>query len=172
MKKILLCFVVSASIFACTNPASKEAVTTAEKPGVIEHIYKPIYTDTFKIGDQQNVLVAEKMHQAMFAKDFKQVGEYLSDSTVFNLEDGSKIKGKAAVLAYMEANFSQVNIKNYRLIADMPIVGANGHQWVFVFDAGDVETPDGKTTKYEWMDAVRFENGKVVQFEGFAKSPK
>ena len=48
----------------------------------------------------------------------------------------------------------------------------NGHQWVSVWDEADVETPDGKTIKFQWMDAFRFDNGKIVYFNGFVKSPK
>lgn len=172
MKKLLLCITATATLFACTNPTTKETASTEKQAPAIEHVFKPTYTDNFKIGDQKNVLIAEQMHQAMFDKNFQKVGELLSDTTVFYMEDGSKLAGKAAVLDFMEKNFSQMNMKNYKIIADMPIVGENGHQWVFIFDVADVETPDGKTTKYEWMDAIRFDNGKVVEFDGFVKSPK
>jgi ketosteroid isomerase-like protein len=54
----------------------------------------------------------------------------------------------------------------------MPVVGENGHQWVDIWDEGDVVMPDGKTQKYQWMDAFRFEGGKIVHFVGFGKAVK
>jgi hypothetical protein len=172
MKNLLLGFLVSASLFACTNPTTKESVGTEQQATTINHIFKPTYTDNFKIGDQKNVLIAEELHQAIFAKDFNKISEYLSDTVLFNMEDGSTIKGKKAGLEFMEKAFSQMNIKNYSLTGAVPIVGENGHEWVIMFDKADVETPDGKTQKVEWMDSFRFENGKVVHLNGFAKSPK
>lgn len=172
MKKIVLGLLVSTSLVACKNVETKETVTTEQAPAAIEHIYKPTYTDNFKIGDQKNVLIVEELHQAMFAKDFKKIGEYLSDTVVFDLEDGSTVKGKEASLAYMEKAFAELNIKNYSLTGAVPIVGENGHQWVIMFDKADIETPDGKTQKVSWVDAFRFEAGKVVHMNGYAKSPQ
>ncbi|MFZ9743869.1 MAG: nuclear transport factor 2 family protein [Chitinophagaceae bacterium] len=172
MKKILLGVLVSASIFACKNSETKEIVTTEQAPATIEHIYKPTYTDNFKIGDQKNVLIAEQMHQAIFAKDFKKIAEFLSDTVLFSMEDGTTIKGKEAGLAYMEKAFAGMNVKNYSMTGEVPIVGENGHQWVIMFDRAEVETPDGKTQTIEWVDSFRFLDGKVVHMNGYAKSPK
>ena len=172
MKKLILSLLVSASLMACTNPTAKESTSTDENSSTIEHIYKPTYADNVKIGDQKNVLLAEQLHQAMFAKDFKTVADFLVDTVVFNMEDGSTLKGKTAVLDFVEKNFSQINIKNFKIVAIFPTTGDNGHQWVHIWDEADVETPDGKTTKFQWMDAFRFENGKIVYFNGFVKSPK
>ena len=172
MKKLLLCLLVSASIVACKSPAAKETTSTDTEATKIEHIFKPAYVDNVKIGDQKNVLLVEQLHQAMFAKDFKTVGDFLVDTVVFDLEDGSILKGKAAVLDFVEKNFSQINIKNFKIVAIFPTVADNGHQWVSVWDEADVETPDGKTTKFKWMDTFRFENGKIVYFNGYVKSPK
>jgi ketosteroid isomerase-like protein len=172
MKKLILSLLVSASLMACTSPTAKESTSTDENSSTVEHIFKPTYVDNVKIGDQKNVLLVEQLHQAMFAKDFKTVGDFLVDTVVFDLEDGSRLKGKAAVLDFVEKNFSQINIKNFKITAIFPTVGDNGHQWVSVWDEADVETPDGKTIKFQWMDAFRFENGKIVYFNGFVKSPK
>jgi ketosteroid isomerase-like protein len=172
MKKLILSLLVSASLMACTNQTAKETASTDENSSTVEHIFKPTYVDNVKIGDQKNVLLVEQLHQAMFAKDFKTVGDFLVDTVVFDLEDGSRLKGKAAVLDFVEKNFSQINIKNFKITAIFPTVGDNGHQWVSVWDEADVETPDGKTIKFQWMDAFRFENGKIVYFNGFVKSPK
>lgn len=172
MKKTIFTVALVVTLFACTNSSSKQDAATGETPTPIEHIYKPTYTDNFKIGDQKNVLLAEQLHQAIFAKDFAKIEEALVDTVLFNMEDGSIIKGKAAAMEYMKNAFSQMTIKNYSLTGAVPIVGENGHQWVIMFDKADVETPDGKTQKVEWMDSFRFENGKVVHMNGYVKSPK
>jgi predicted SnoaL-like aldol condensation-catalyzing enzyme len=172
MKKVFLGLLVVASFAACTNADKKTTETAEATTEKVEHLYKPTYTDNFKMGDQKNVLLAEQLHQAMFAKDFKTVGDFFVDTVVFNMEDGSTLKGKTAVLDFVEKNFSQINIKNFKIVAIFPTTGDNGHQWVHIWDEADVETPDGKTTKFQWMDAFRFDNGKIVYFNGFVKSPK
>ena len=126
---------VSGYMFACKNTETKQVVTTEQAPAAIEHIYKPTYTDNFKIGDQNNVLIAEQMHQAMFAKDFKKIGEFLSDTVLFNMEDGSTIKGKEAGLAYMEKAFAGMNVKNYSMTGAVPIDRKStrpnsSHEWI------------------------------------------
>lgn len=166
MKKLLLSILASAALFACSE-AKKEETATA-----VEHIYKPTYTDNFKIGDQKNVLLAEQIHQAIFAKDFKKLEEAISDTAVFNNEDGSVLKGKVAIIDFMKKNFSAINIKNFKIIGIIPTVGENGHQWVNIWDQADVELPDGSIQKLLWFDAFRFENGKVVYFDGFVKPRK
>ncbi len=170
MKKLILCFLVSASMFACTTKETKTE-TTEQKPAAVEHIYKPTYTDNFKIGGEGNILLAEKFHQAMVGKDFKQLGEFLADTAVFDMEDGSTLKGKDSIMKFVEANFSKINIKNYKQAVILPVVGENGHEWVLVWDEADVEV-EGKTTRVVWQDAFRFSNGKIVHMNGFGKYPK
>lgn len=172
MKKLLFCATALSTLFACTNPTAKENTPTEAKAPAIEHIFKPTYTDNFKIGDSKNVLLAEQVHQAMFDKDFKKVADFIVDTVVFHMEDGSTIKGKADALAYMEKSFSQINIKNYKIAAIIPVVGENGDQWVLIFDEADIETPDGKSQKVQWMDSFQYKDGKIVRVNGYAKSPK
>ena len=59
MKKVALSILAAAALFACSEAKKEETASP------IEHIYKPTYTDNFKIGDQKNVLLAEKFHPEM-----------------------------------------------------------------------------------------------------------
>jgi predicted SnoaL-like aldol condensation-catalyzing enzyme len=170
MKKLLLCFLVSASLIACSNQETKTE-TAEQKSATVEHIFKPTYTDNFKIGGEGNVLLVEKFHQAIFAKDFKQMGEFLADTAIFNLDDGTVINGKDSMVKYAEKNFSKLNIINYNQLVSLPVVADNGHEWVLVWDEADLEV-DGKSTKVLWQDAFRVSNGKIVVMNGFAKYPK
>lgn len=111
MKKLLLGITAITIFISCKNPTAKENTSTEQQTPAIEHIYKPTYTDNFKIGDQKNVLLAEQLHQAIFAKDFNKIGESLADTVLFNMEDGSTIKGKEAALEYMTKAFSEITIK-------------------------------------------------------------
>jgi len=170
MKKLLLCFLVSASLIACTNQETK--TETAElKSATVEHIFKPTYTDNFKIGGEGNVLIAEKFHQAIFAKDFKTLASFIADTAKFWMEDGTTINGKDSMMKFVEANFSKINFKNYKQAVSIPVVGENGHEWVLIWDEADVEA-DGKTTRVLWQDGFRFSNGKIVVMNGFVKYPK
>jgi len=171
MKKLFVFFFAATSLLACKTEEKKTA-TAEQKPSTAEHMYKPTYTDNFKIGDQKNVLLAEQFHEAVFAKDYAKLGTFLVDTAVFYNEDGTTLKGKAALIDFMQKNYSKLNFKNYKVGVSIPVVGENGHEWVLMWDEADVETPDGKTQNYKWMDAYRFENGKVVAFNGFGKSPK
>ena len=171
MKKVLLGFLVSASLIACTDAAKKTEIAE-QKATTIEHIYKPTYTDNFKIGDQKNVLLAEQFHKLLFEKNFKEAGDMISDTAHFNNEDGSTLQGKAAILDFMEKSFSGITFKDYKIAAILPVVGENGHQWVDVWDEAELVTPDGKSQKYQWQDAFRFEGEKIVHFIGFGKAVK
>ena len=166
MKKVVLSIVVAAALFACSE-AKKEETSSS-----VEHIYKPTYTDNFKIGDPKNVLLAEQFHKYLFEKDFKKAGEALSDTALFHNEDGTSIKGKAAILDFMEKSFTPLSFKNYEIVAIIPTEGENGHQWVNVWDKADIVLPDGKIQKMVWVDSFRFQDGKIVMFEGFGKTPK
>jgi len=170
MKKLLLCFLVSASLIACTNQETKTE-TAVLKSVTVEHIFKPTYTDNFKIGGEGNVLIAEKFHQAIFAKDFKTLASFIADTAKFWMEDGTTINGKDSMMKFVEANFSKINFKNYKQAVSIPVVGENGHEWVLIWDEADVEA-DGKTTRVLWQDGFRFSNGKIVVMNGFVKYPK
>ena len=170
MKNLLLFFFAASSLVACKNTETKTE-TAEQKPAAVEHIYKPTYTDNFKIGDQNNVLLAEKFHQAMFAKDFKQLSEFIADTAVFYMEDGSVIKGKDTLMKYVEDNFSKVNFNNFKEVVSIPVVGENGHEWVLIWDEADVEI-DGKTQKVQWQDGFRYDQGKIVAMNGFVRYPK
>ena len=168
MKKILLLVFLGAFI-ACTN---QETEQTKSEPASVDKLFKPTYTDNFKIGDPENILIVEKMHQGIISKDFEMVGEFLTDDVSFYMEDVATIEGKSALLDFMETNFTQITLKNYSVGVSISVVGENGHEWVLMWDQADIETPDGNLQKVDWMDAFRLENGKIVAMNGFVKSPK
>jgi hypothetical protein len=171
MKKLVVGVFVVASLIACTN-TEKKTEMASQKMDTIAHIYKPAYTDNFKIGDAKNVLLAEQFHKAVFEKDLKQIGEMIADTAVFYMEDGTVLKGKDTLVAYIGKNFLPLTFNNFKIDAIIPVVGENGHQWVDIWDEADITTPDGKSQKYNWMDAYRYENGKIVEFIGYGKAIK
>jgi len=172
MKKVFLFVLVAASLVACTSADKKTTETAEATTEKIEHLYKPTYTDNFKMGDQKNVLLAEQFHKVVFEKNFKAAGDMMSDTALMNAEDGSVVRGKDSIIAYMEKAFNGVTISNYQIVGIFPVVGENGHQWVDIWDEADLVFADGKTQKVQWMDAFRYENGKIVHFVGFGKAVK
>jgi predicted SnoaL-like aldol condensation-catalyzing enzyme len=172
MKKVFLGLLVVASFAACTNADKKTTETVEATTEKVEHLYKPTYTDNFKMGDQKNVLLAEQFHKVLFEKDFKAAADMMSDTALMNAEDGSVVKGKDSIIAYMEKNFNGVTFTNYSIVGIFAVVGENGHQWVDMWDEADVVMADGKTQKVQWMDAFRFVDGKIVHFAGFVKAVK
>ena len=170
MKKLFVCFFAATSLIACKSE-EKKTETAEQKSATVEHIFKPTYTDNFKIGGEGNVLIAEKFHQAIFAKDFKTLASFIADTAKFWMDDGTTINGKDSMMKFVEANFSKINVKNYKQAVSIPVVGENGHEWVLIWDEADVEA-DGKTTRVLWQDGFRFSNGKIVVMNGFVKYPK
>ncbi len=171
MKKIFVCFLAAGSLLACKNEEKKTEVAE-QNSATIEHIYKPTYIDNFKMGDPKNVLLVENFHKQLFEKNFKAAGELISDTVHFNNDDGSILNGKAAVLDFMEKNFSGITFKDYKISAIISVVGDNGHQWVDVWDEAELVTPDGKSQKLQWVDAFRIDNGKIVNFHGYVRPVK
>ena len=172
MKKVFLGLLVVASFAACTNADKKTTETAEATSEKVEHLYKPTYTDNFKMGDQKNVLLAEQFHKSIIEKNFTAVGDMMSDTALMNAEDGSTVKGKAAIMEYLEKSMNGLTLTNYQIAGIFAVVGENGHQWVDIWDEADVVMADGKTQKVQWMDAFRFEGGKVVHFVGFSKAVK
>jgi len=168
MKKLLLISI----LFALISCANQEAESKKTDSNRVDKFFKPTYTDNFRIGDPENILIIEKMHQSMISKDFEAVGELIADDAVFYMEDGATIEGKSALLQFMNENFSQITLKNYSVAVSISVVGENGHEWVLMWDQADIEMPDGNIQKADWMDAFQLENGKIVTMNGFVKSPK
>ena len=172
MKKVFLGLLVIASFAACKSTETKPTETVEASSEKVEHLYKPTYTDNFKIGDQTNVLLAEQFHKLIFEKDFKAVAEMMSDTATYNVEDGSVLKGKAAIMEFVEKSLGAVTITNYQITAIFPVVGENGHQWVDIWDEAELVFADGKSQKYQWVDSFRFLDGKIVFFNGFGRAAK
>ena len=168
MKNLLLLSFILA-IFSCVNQQTEPRKTDST---TVDKIFKPTYTDNFKIGNPNNILIIEKMHQGVISKDFEAVGELMADDAVFYMEDGATIDGKSALLQFMNENFSQITLKNYSVSVSISVIGENGDEWVLMWDQADIEMPDGTIQKVDWMDAFQIENGKIVAMNGFVKSPK
>ena len=166
MKKLL----ILSLLFAFSSCANQETQKTESTE--VDKIFKPTYTDNFKIGDPENILLIEKMHQSMISKDFDAIGEFLADYAIFYMEDGATIEGKSALLQFMGENFSQITLKNYSVGVSISVIGENGDEWVLMWDQADIELPDGSVQKLDWMDAFQLENGKIVAMNGFVKSPR
>ena len=168
MKK-LLPLALMIMFFSCTNQKAEQLKSDS---ATIDKLFKPTYTDNFKIGNPENILLIEKMHQGMISKDFELVGELIDENAIFYMEDGATIQGKQAMLNFMEANFTQITLKNYSVGVSIAVVGENGDEWVLMWDTADIETPDGNTQKVDWMYAFQIADGKIVGMNGFVKSPK
>jgi limonene-1,2-epoxide hydrolase len=166
MKKLL----ILSLLFAFSSCANQETQKTESTE--VDKIFKPTYTDNFKIGDPENILLIEKMHQGMISKDFEAVVELVADDAIFYMEDGATIEGKSALLEFMGENFSQITLQNYSVGVSISVIGENGEEWVLMWDQADIKMPDGSIQKVDWMDAFQIENGKIVAMNGFVKSPK
>ena len=168
MKKLLLI----PFLFAFVSCANQQTELKKTDSTTVDKLFKPTYTDNFSIGNPENILIIERMHQGVISKDFEAVAELVADDAVFYMEDGATMEGKSALLEFMGENFSKITLKNYSVGVSISVIGENGDEWVLMWDQADIEMPDGTIQKVDWMDAFQLENGKIVAMNGFVKSPK
>ena len=131
-------------------------------------IYEATYEDSFTMGDEEKVLLVQEMHKFIIAKEYDKVANYLSDDVVFNLEDGSSIKGKETVIKFIYDNYSIADIKDYQVAVNFAVKGDNGDEWVLLWDIGKVVTAEG-TASTDWMESFQFDGDKIIQMNQFSK---
>ena len=96
------------------------------------------------MGNPENVLLVQKMHELTLSKKFDEVYSRFSDSVVFRNADGSTTEGIAAVKEVMETVYSKLTFENYRVGVNLAVTGDNGDEWVLLWDGVDILSPDGK----------------------------
>lgn len=121
------------------------------------------------MGNPENVLLVQKMHELILAKQFDEVYGLFSDSVVFRNADGSTTDGIAAVNEVMETDYSEVTFENYRVGVNLVVTGNNGDEWVLLWDQVDVISLEGKKTSELYMEAFMIVEGKIVLMNQFAK---
>lgn len=121
------------------------------------------------MGNPENVLLVQKMHELILAKQFDEVYGLFSDSVVFRNADGSTTDGIAAVNEVMETDYSEVTFENYRVGVNLAVTGNNGDEWVLLWDQVDVISLEGKKTSELYMEAFMIVEGKIVLMNQFAK---
>ena len=155
MKSTLFNYCICA-LFAC-NPTAEPKNEQASRKNAVEnktdYIYEATYLDQFEMGNPENVLLVQKMHELILAKKFDEVYSLFSDSVVFRNADGSTTEGIAAVKEVMETVYSKVTFENYRVGVNLAVTGDNGDEWVLLWDQVDVISPEGKKTSELYMEA-------------------
>lgn len=121
------------------------------------------------MGNPENVLLVQKMHELILAKQFDEVYGLFSDSVVFRNADGSTTDGIAAVNEVMETDYSEVTFENYRVGVNLAVTGNNGDEWVLLWDQVDVISLEGKKTSELYMEAFMIVEGKIVLRNQFVK---
>lgn len=121
------------------------------------------------MGNPENVLLVQKMHELILAKQFDEVYGLFSDSVVFRNADGSTTDGIAAVNEVMETDYSEVTFENYRVGVNLVVTGNNGDEWVLLWDQVDVISLEGKKTSELYMEAFMIVEGKIVLRNQFVK---
>lgn len=148
-EKIAFGLVLATLLVACKNNEEKVVTNEQASTDSIQHLYKPMYTDNWKIGDKKNVLLAEELYKYFIAKDFEGIGNLIADLDTVSNDDGTTIKGKAAILDLFKKIFSEISLKNFKVGVIFPVIGENRHQWVCIWDEVDVETADGRSQKIQ-----------------------
>lgn len=166
MKKALLLSIVL--FISCGQPQQKESVASKK----VDYIYEATYLDDFKIGDPALVVKVQEMHQYLIKKDYEMAGNYLADNVVFSLEDGSILEGKEKCMQFMIEEYSSIEIQDYKIAVNLAVTGDNGHEWVLLWDNANIVSQDGVSSGFNWMEAFRLENGKIIRMNQFSKPRK
>ena len=160
------------ALYAC-NPTAKQKNKQAPEKNPVEnktdYIYEATYLDQFEMGNPENVLLVQKMHELILSKKFDEVYSRFSDSVVFRNADGSTTEGIAAVKEVMETVYSKLTFENYRVGVNLAVTGYNGDEWVLLWDGVDILSPDGKRTSELYVEAFMIVDGKIVLMNQFAK---
>ena len=165
MKNTIITVLFVATLISCTNP--KQAAT--ENAEAIEFIYQPTYQSSFEMGSDEKVLLIQEMHQHLINQDYEKAVSYLTDDVVFDLDNGSSLEGKESVLQFMKEAYAAVSIKDYSVAVNFTVVGENEVEWVLLWDNAAVETADGTSTSYSWMEAFAFTGDKVSYLNQYSK---
>ena len=172
MKSLLYLITIITLLFACSPTTELKNEQPPEKPLVenkTDYIYEATYLDQFKMGNPENVLLVQKMHELILSKQFDQVYGLFSDSVVFRNGDGSTTEGLAAVKEVMETVYSKLTFENYRVGVNLAVTGDNGDEWVLLWDGVDIISPEGKKTSEQYMEAFFIVDGKIALINQFAK---
>ena len=172
MKSLLYLITVLGTLCACNPTAKQENEQAPEKNPVenkTDYIYDATYLDQFKMGNPENVLLVQKMHELILSKQFDEVYGLFSDSVIFRNGDGSTTEGIAAVKEVMETVYSKLTFENYRVGVNLAVTGDNGDEWVLLWDGVDIISPEGKKTSEQYMEAFFIVDGKIALINQFAK---
>ena len=172
MKSLLYLITIITLLFACGPTTELKNEQPPEKPLVenkTDYIYEATYLDQFKMGNPENVLLVQKMHELILSKQFDEVYGLFSDSVIFRNGDGSTTEGIAAVKEVMETVYSKLTFENYRVGVNLAVTGDNGDEWVLLWDGVDIISPEGKKTSEQYMEAFFIVDGKIALINQFAK---
>jgi hypothetical protein len=172
MKSLLYLITIITLLFACSPTTELKNEQPPEKPLVenkTNYIYEATYLDQFKMGNPENVLLVQKMHELILSKQFDEVYGLFSDSVIFRNGDGSTTEGLAAVKEVMETVYSKLTFENYRVGVNLAVTGDNGDEWVLLWDGVDIISPEGKKTSEQYMEAFFIVDGKIALINQFAK---
>jgi hypothetical protein len=172
MKSLLYLITIITLLFACSPTTELKNEQPPEKPLVenkTNYIYEATYLDQFKMGNPENVLLVQKMHELILSKQFDEVYGLFSDSVIFRNGDGSTTEGIAAVKEVMETVYSKLTFENYRVGVNLAVTGDNGDEWVLLWDGVDIISPEGKKTSEQYMEAFFIVDGKIALINQFAK---
>ena len=69
----------------------------------------------------------------------------------------------------MKEAYSTVSINDYSVAVNFTVIGENGVEWVLLWDNATIETADGASSSYSWMEAFSFSGDKVNYLNQYAK---
>ena len=85
MKKIFLLLILV--LISCETANKQEPQTQLDFP------FEPSYQKDWKMGNQENVLLIQNLHKTLLDGEFDRVTEFISDTIVMSMGDGSRVSG-------------------------------------------------------------------------------
>ena len=159
MKKIFLLLILV--LISCETTNKQEPQTQLDFP------FEPSYQKDWKMGNQENVLLIQNLHKILLDGEFDRVTEFISDTIVMSMGDGSRVSGIDNFKELLEG-YKDANLRDYNLGVNFPIISEEGHEWVINWDAVTYDTADGPL-RMRYQEAYRISGGKIVFVNQFTK---
>ena len=143
---------------SCDQPV-KETQTELDFP------YEPTYpADNWKIGSQESVLLVQNLHKAIVSGDIDTAYSYMSEDVTVWHGDGSTTNNLQEFKDMYDESLRAGIFSNYSVTVNIPVISESGEEWVLVWDRTDA----GEDT-FDYMEAFRVQDGKVVAMNQFSK---
>jgi hypothetical protein len=180
MKQCLFLFIAVMSLYACNEPATKEAgnTPTVDSPkteaATVTYPYTPNYSSKFEISNPEHVKMLLDLWKHWDNNTLGEGAGFFADSVTMQFHDGTKVHGSRDSIIAMgkreRGKFTRVTSSVDACVALRST--DKDEEWVCIWGKEINETAKGKIDSLLLQENWRLDkNGKVVELVQFAAKP-